>query len=178
MADGGERPHASDAVIYPVPGGYRIEVTIDPDAHTALRRLQELLRHSNPTGDPAQIVSAALKALLRDVERRKLAITHRPRADGARLSHTRHVPAAVCREVWARDQGQCAFVGTDGRCQERAFLELHHAVPFARGGETTIDNLQLRCRAHNQFEAEEAGLSRTPPGPSSRARTRAASGQP
>jgi 5-methylcytosine-specific restriction endonuclease McrA len=57
------------------------------------------------------------------------------------------------REVWARDVGRCAFVGTDGRCEETGFLELHHVVPFAEGGPTTVDNLQLRCLAHNAYEA-------------------------
>jgi hypothetical protein len=55
--------------------------------------------------------------------------------------------------VWARDEGRCAFVGTNGRCQERGFLEFHHVEPFATGGETTAGNLQLRCRAHNGYEA-------------------------
>lgn len=58
------------------------------------------------------------------------------------------------RAVWDRDGGQCAFIGTRGRCAERGFLEYHHAVPFAGGGATTADNLELRCRAHNSFEAE------------------------
>jgi hypothetical protein len=26
--------------------------------------------------------------------------------------------------------------------------------PFAEGGEGTVVNLQLRCRAHNQYEAD------------------------
>jgi hypothetical protein len=33
-------------------------------------------------------------------------------------------------------------------------LEFHHVVPFARGGPTNTANLQLRCRAHNAYEAE------------------------
>jgi 5-methylcytosine-specific restriction endonuclease McrA len=65
------------------------------------------------------------------------------------------VPAAVKREVWARDEGRCAFIGNSGRCIERGFLEFHHVVPFADGGATDAANLQLRCRAHNAFEAEE-----------------------
>jgi HNH endonuclease len=56
------------------------------------------------------------------------------------------------REVWARDAGQCAFVGTNGRCTERGFLEFHHVVPFAAGGPATTENIQLRCRAHNGYE--------------------------
>jgi hypothetical protein len=27
-------------------------------------------------------------------------------------------------------------------------------IPFADGGETNVSNLELRCRAHNAFEAE------------------------
>jgi 5-methylcytosine-specific restriction endonuclease McrA len=70
------------------------------------------------------------------------------------------VPAAVTREVWRRDGAQCAFVGSLGRCAERNFLQLHHVIPFARGGPTTAENLQLRCRAHNVYEAEQAGQAR------------------
>ena len=33
-------------------------------------------------------------------------------------------------------------------------LTLDHVVPFADGGETSVSNLELRCRAHNQYEAE------------------------
>ena len=65
------------------------------------------------------------------------------------------MPAAVKREVWRRDEGRCAFVGAAGRCAERGFLELHHVVAFAEGGTTDVANLQLRCRAHNAYEAEQ-----------------------
>jgi hypothetical protein len=57
--------------------------------------------------------------------------------------------------VWKRDGGQCAFVGKDGRCTERGFLEFHHVTPYATGGPTTVENLQLRCRAHNAYESEQ-----------------------
>jgi 5-methylcytosine-specific restriction endonuclease McrA len=63
------------------------------------------------------------------------------------------VPAAVRRAVWNRDGGRCAFVGSGGRCDESAFLEFHHVIPFAAGGPTTTENLELRCRAHNAYEA-------------------------
>ena len=55
--------------------------------------------------------------------------------------------------MWQRDEGCCAFVGRAGRCRETAFLEFHHVVPYAAGGAATADNIQLRCRAHNQYEA-------------------------
>ena len=46
-------------------------------------------------------------------------------------------------------------MGTAGRCSETGFLEYHHVVPFADGGETVAANIQLRCRAHNAYEAGE-----------------------
>ena len=58
------------------------------------------------------------------------------------------------RQVWARDGGRCAFLGKIGRCAERGFLEFHHVVPFAAGGAATVENIELRCRAHNAHEAE------------------------
>jgi len=62
----------------------------------------------------------------------------------------------VRRAVFRRDEGRCAFVGAEGRCTATAFLEFHHVVPYARGGAATVGNIQLRCRAHNQHEAEQA----------------------
>jgi len=53
-----------------------------------------------------------------------------------------------------RDSGRCAFVARDGRrCDERGRLEFHHIDPYALGGEATVRNISLRCRAHNAHEA-------------------------
>jgi HNH endonuclease len=123
-------------------------------AHQKLRRLQDLLRHTLPSGDVAEIFDRGLTLLLKEVERQKLAAVDRPRRPSAVNPTSRHVPAAARREVWKRDQGRCAFVGTEGRCEERGFLEFHHVIPFAEGGPTTAGNLQLRCRAHNDYEKD------------------------
>jgi hypothetical protein len=62
----------------------------------------------------------------------------------------------VLREVYERDSGQCTFVSPEGRrCSAQGFLEVHHHEPFARGGDATVDNLRLSCRAHNLFLAEQ-----------------------
>ena len=143
------------AVVTPLaPERYKVQLTLSREAHDKLRRAQDLLRHSIPSGDPAAIFERALTVLVEDLEKRKLAATNRPRAGGSSSADSRHVPASVRREVWARDEGRCAFVGTNGRCAERGFLELHHVLPFAAGGKTTTQNLELRCRAHNGYEAQ------------------------
>ena len=137
------------------PERYKIQFTVSAATHAKLRRAQDLLRHAVPTGDPAEIFDRALTKLLDDLERRKLATAKRPRpAAETSRPRSRHIPAGVKREVWARDGGRCAFVGAQGRCTETGFLEFHHVEPFAVGGVASCRNIQLRCRAHNVFEAE------------------------
>lgn len=146
-------------VVAPIaPRRYLLRVTIDADTHEKLQRARALLRHVVPDGDLGAIVDRAVTLLLREAERTKWASTARPRATRSASTRSRHVPASIKREVWARDAGRCAFVGSDGRCDETGFLEFHHVLPFSSGGRTGVENLQLRCRAHNQHEAlVEAG---------------------
>src|SRR5262249_38350875 len=70
------------------------------------------------------------------------------------------------REIPDGDPGaifdrRCAFRAANGRRRtERVFLEFHHREPYAIGGEATVANISLRCRAHNVYEAVPAfGLS-------------------
>ena len=134
---------------------YEIRFTAGADTYDKLRRAQDLLRHAIPSGDPAEIFDRALTALLEDLARKKCAATGRPRASRGTSRGSRHIPAKVKRAVWLRDGSRCAFVARGGRrCAERGFLELHHVEPHAVGGEATVDNIQLRCRAHNAYEAE------------------------
>jgi len=61
----------------------------------------------------------------------------------------------VRRAVRARDGDRCTFVGDSGkRCGARKLLQFDHVDPVGRGGQATVENIRLRCRAHNQFEAE------------------------
>lgn len=136
------------------PEQYKVQFTVSRETYHKLREAQDLLRHRVGNGDVAEIFGRGLTLLLAELRRTKHAASARPRATSGCASHTRHIPAPVRREVWARDDGQCAFVGAAGRCTERGFLEYHHVVPFADGGPTSADNLQLRCRAHNAYEAE------------------------
>ncbi len=136
------------------PERYKIQFTVSRETYDKLRQVQDLLRHTVPNGDPAVIFDRALTLLLAELERTKFAAASRPRSSRATDTASRHIPAAVKRALWQRDGGRCAFNGSQGRCTETGFLEYHHVVPFADGGETSIGNLELRCRAHNQYEAD------------------------
>jgi 5-methylcytosine-specific restriction endonuclease McrA len=156
---------ARRATVKPLaPQRYKVQFTASAETREKLRLAQDLLRHQIPDGDLGEIMDRALTALLEQLAKQKLAATDRPRTRRDRerkgtltgtAAGSRHIPAEVRRTVWKRDGGQCAFVGRNGRrCTERAFLEFHHVVPFSAGGEAAAENIQLRCRTHNGYEAE------------------------
>lgn len=136
---------------------YKVQFTVSAETHEKLLRVQALMRHVIPSGDPSAIFDRGLTLLLAELSRVKFADTDRPRHARTTQIRSRHIPAAAKREVWKRDGGRCAFHGEQGRCAETGFLEFHHVVPYADGGETSVRNLELRCRAHNQYEAERWG---------------------
>jgi hypothetical protein len=144
---------APPTVVSLAPERYKIQLTISRETHDKLRLVQALARHTFPAGDLAEIFDRAVTLLLDNLERRRCAATSSPRSSRAATDGSRHIPAAVKRAVWRRDDGQCAFVGRSGRCAERGFLEFHHVQPYAVGGAATKANIQLRCRAHNNYEA-------------------------
>jgi hypothetical protein len=146
------------------PDRYRVQFTIGRESHEKLRRLQALLRREIPNGDPGAIFDRAIALLLERVEKQKLGLTARPRPirPGTDRSTSRHIPNESKRVAWRRDGEQCAFLAPNGqRCGERAFLEFHHVEPYALGGPPSPENISLRCRRHNQYEAERVFGPRT-----------------
>jgi len=88
--------------------------------------------------------------------KRKFAATSRPGHSRGSVN-PRHIPADVKRAVCERDEGKCTYVSESGkRCGSSYMLEYDHIVPVANGGEATVENIRLLCRAHNQHEAERA----------------------
>jgi hypothetical protein len=133
---------------------YRLQVTLKEAAHDDLRCLQDLMRREIPDGDPAAIVARALKLLRQETQKKAFSAKTRPRAGQPSQPGSRHIPAHVQRVVWRRDGGRCAFPGGSARCTERAFLEFHHVQPYGHLGSATVENISLRCRAHNVYESE------------------------
>ena len=72
------------------------------------------------------------------------------------LKISRYIPTEVRRKIWTRDRGQCTYTHPEsGRaCCAKDFIEFDHIKPFALGGESTEENLRLRCRTHNRLAAE------------------------
>jgi hypothetical protein len=146
---------ANPARVEPLtPDYYAMRFTAHKTLKAKLDRAQELLRFQGANDLPS-VIDRAITMLLADVEKKRFGKTAKPREVKAANTNSRRVPNAMKRAVCERDQNQCTYEDESGRrCSERATLEYDHIKPFARGGQTTLDNLRLRCRAHNLLAAE------------------------
>jgi 5-methylcytosine-specific restriction endonuclease McrA len=162
---------------------YKVQFTADQAYMALLEEARDLLAHDNPTRDFVAVQRRALELLVAELRKRKHgsragAVSERStprsvsRADdpnveadrslkdnaverASRSKHPRRPPAAIARAVWQRDHGRCTYVDARGqRCRETALLEYHHEHAYALGGSTSLDNVTLRCRAHNALAAE------------------------
>jgi hypothetical protein len=132
------------------PGRFKLTATISESTHEKLKKLSDLL----PRADLSEILDRALGELLDKTLRRKAALTKQPRLASPR-STGRDIPAAIRRAVWLRDGGRCAYVSSSGRrCNATHDLEYHHKQLYALTGTHDVHTIELRCRAHNQYEAE------------------------
>ncbi len=86
------------------------------------------------TPDPL-LTEAVIDALVR-IEKRQMLV---PQSDKA----SRRIPHDVRKAVWNRDQGKCA------ECGASEYLEFDHVIPFSRGGDNSVGNVQLLCRKCN-----------------------------
>ena len=70
---------------------------------------------------------------------------------------TRAIPPAMRRALDVRDDGHCRFPG----CENSRWVDAHHILHWARGGETKLDNLILLCGHHHRLMHEGGfGLTR------------------
>jgi hypothetical protein len=160
---------------------FGIHFTADAELRELIERARALASHRLPKNDLSSLMRLVLTSFVQNEEARRFAVgrkarqekaatppgevtaaagshERKPTRNAARSSRvskrSRHVPAAVRRTVYLRDQGRCSFVSEDGRrCPATAFLELDHIEPWAVLGDAVVDNIRLRCRAHNQLHA-------------------------
>lgn len=135
---------------------FKIEFTVSVEFREKLARISDLMRHQNLGGDITLVFDRALDALLDELERKRLGKTARPQ-EKPRSAKFGHVTRAVRRAVFARDGERCTYVDSAGvRCEARGLLELDHRQPRGQGGSGNLDNVQVRCRGHNDLGAREA----------------------
>ena len=66
--------------------------------------------------------------------------------------------ASVKHPVVIRDGMRCTHVSWDGqRCEQKRWLHFHHQIEVRHGGQNSVDNLRLLCRAHHDLIHSEPG---------------------
>ncbi len=159
-----------------------LKVMLNKDLISRLDKIKALLSHQNPTMTDQELIEFMAKVTLNKIDPKEKAKRARKRArkevetppvsrttsltnDAAvlpmigsetcvkekRMSVYRYIPSTVKCEVYMRDKGQC----THPNCGSRRFLEYDHILPVAMGGKSTVDNVRLLCRNHNQYAAIE-----------------------
>jgi hypothetical protein len=129
-------------------------VVLDEELKSLIAEFRELSCDSNPNNMVLlkKVFTTAIKQLKKS-----------EKASPEKLEETtnnkdsRYIPEKMKRIIYKRAHAQCEYADqkTKRRCTARHYLEVDHIIPHALGGETTLDNLQLLCRAHNQFRARQ-----------------------
>lgn len=135
-----------------------LRLAISPELEAKLCRVQELVsqKEKRPCSledaletltqfylqkkDPATAI--APPPSLRNADRRQ-APSGRPL--------TRAIPRSLRNRALIRDRGQCTHLDSRGeRCGSRHWVEVHHVMPFARGGDHSLSNLTTLCYGHHR----------------------------
>jgi len=149
------RPVGSVAEPAPAPAPARrvITMSVGPEFMQLLDDVRAALSHSHPCASLETLLGGCMKMALSVKAKKVKAEAERPRTR-TKAPRGRHIPAEVRRTVWKRDGSRCSFVSDDGRrCSATERLELHHRVPFGRGGAATVENLAVLCSLHNDLAA-------------------------
>jgi hypothetical protein len=135
-----------------------VTFTASAELRDKLERLQAFMRSSGNEGDLASVIDAAVTEKLEKLEAKRYGKTKSPRKtleEADTSPSSRYISAPVRRAVHERDRGQCAYVDPTGRrCTETKWLEFHHLEPYGKNGDRSVNNVELRCRCHNLYQAE------------------------
>jgi len=136
------------------PNLQRLHMTVSKQFLDKLDAARKGQGHAQPGASAEKVIEAALDLLLAQQAKCRGEVKQ-PRIH-PRPSRTGHIPAAVRREVWSRDEGKCQWpLDSGGICSSTLRLEIDHVVPRGKGGAATVDGCRLICRVHNQLAARQ-----------------------
>src|SRR5574341_1226951 len=151
----------------------RLHVTVSRRFIEKLEAARDALSHSHPGADVEAILEAGLDLVIERAAKRK-GLVKRPRTatkapspglsragagergdgPGGEGRDAGHIPAAVMREVWIRDEGRCQWKLENGEiCGSTHRLQFDHVVPRALGGTSTVASVRILCQGHNLLAA-------------------------
>lgn len=156
-----------------------LKVVLNKELIKKLDKIKALMSHKNPNMTDQELIEVMAKLVLEKIdpiEKAKRSVQRKaksnatlvppsevsqtkeiletspegPRPERKRVSpNPRYIPSSIKQEVYMRDKGQC----THPNCNSTHYLEYDHITPVALSGKSTVQNLRLLCRAHNQRAA-------------------------
>jgi hypothetical protein len=116
-----------------------IRVTLNAETLAALDHIRNLISHARPNATYAEAIEYLAKFGIKKLDPLVLPPS-----------------GNIERKAWQRDGGKCTYVSPGGKkCESQTFLQFDHIIPKSKGGPDTLDNLRLRCRAHNLLAGVE-----------------------
>ncbi|MGZ4198789.1 MAG: HNH endonuclease, partial [Thermoleophilia bacterium] len=135
----------------------RLALNHTNEAMADLQRIKELLSHIIPGGETAEV----LAYLYKDFIKRNDPLAKKAATKNTATPNTNATGAPLARRasrkvVIQEADGCCSFRDpvTGRRCGNRVRVEQDHVIPRANGGDDSIQNARLLCRAHNQYMSE------------------------
>lgn len=130
----------------------RLHLTVSRRFLAKVEAVKSALSHSRPGASTADAIEACMDLLLAQHAKRR-GLVEKPRTN-PRPSYSEAIPAAVKRAAWLRAGGRCEWpLEGGGVCGSTLRLEFDHRRPRALGGPSTLDNIAVHCRVHNQGAA-------------------------
>ncbi len=130
----------------------RLHVTVSKGFMKKLEAATDAMSHAMPGATPEEILEAGLELLLERAAKRK-GLVERPQKNPRPMKGD-GIPAHVKREVWKRDGGRCQHpLAGGGICGATRRLEFDHIRPRSLGGPSTVENIRVACRPHNDLSA-------------------------
>ncbi|MGK5086292.1 HNH endonuclease signature motif containing protein [Bdellovibrionota bacterium FG-2] len=75
-----------------------------------------------------------------------------PKTESAPAHQRTPIPANLLHQVRLRDQGRCTHTSSKGqRCRQSRWVDIHHKIPVAEGGQNTLENLTTVCSTHHAW---------------------------
>jgi hypothetical protein len=133
----------------------RLHMTVSKQFLEKLESARKGQGHAQPGASAEKVIEAALDLLPAQQAKRRAEVS-KPQQNPRPSRNPGHVPAAVKRAVWARDEGKCQWpLDSGGTCGSMLRLEIDHIRPLARGGKSTAANCRRACAFHNQLAARQ-----------------------
>jgi hypothetical protein len=149
----------------------RIIIDVDQEFLTLMNRVRELKGH--PGSSTQELMKIAMQNL---IKKNEVKVTEKKnnsseikhdnllspntstlslRAREGELNPSRYISQQIRNEIRIRSRDQCEYIESSSgkRCPCKTKLEFDHIIPFAMGGQSTLENLRHYCPAHNQLSA-------------------------